>query len=366
MNFRWYETQMVRISRWKRICCLFGYSNFWFFVQLLALLTLLTSCGNPGVTENIPGNDSLPPDLATINATIDKDRNNPELYFRRAKYYFSQKNFENAISDMNIALKIDSTKPEYYIFLSDLHFTQNKTRDTRDMLWKAIRLDSGNSEALMKYSQLFYLLRKYDTAMFYVNRSLHYNRSNTVAHFQKGMILKEWGDTVKAISSFQDAVARDPANYDAYMQLGLLLGIKKNPLAAGYFDNALSIKPRSIEALYGKARFFHTMLEYEKALAIYDTLLQLEPQHQDATFNIGAIYYDQKKYDAALEKFDLTVKRDANFFRGYYGRGRCYEAKGEKKKAIEEYKKCLAIKPDYELAAIQLDLLENRTRKKTG
>lgn len=308
--------------------------------------------------------DSIPSDLASINALISQDRNNPELYYRRAKYHFSKKNFDDAISDMKIALRIDSTKSQYYIFLSDLYFTQNKTRDTRDMLRKAINLDTGNSEALMKYSQLFYLLRKYDTAMFYINRSLHHNRSSAVAHFQKAMILKEWGDTVKAISSFQDAVARDPAYYDAYMQLGILYGIKKNPLAEGYFDNALSIRPQSIEAMYGKAKFLHDMFIYDRALALYDSILQIEPHHQDATFNIGAIYYEQKKYDDAFEKFDMTIKRDANYFRGYYGRGRCYEIKGEKKKAIEEYKKCLSIKPDYDLAAIQIEMLEKRTGKK--
>lgn len=311
--------------------------------------------------ENDSSYDS---DLSAINASINEDRNNPELYYRRARYHFSKKNFDNAIADMKIALKVDSTKPEYYIFLSDLYFTQNKTRDTRDMLRKAIKLDTGNSEALMKYSQLFYLLRKYDTAIFYINRSLHHNRSSATAHFQKGMILKEWGDTVKAISSFQDAITFDPNYYDAYMQLGILYGIKKNPLAEGYFDNAISIKPRSIEAMYGKAKLLHDMLIYDRALALYDSILQIEPQHQDATFNMGAIYYEQKKYNDAFEKFNLTIKRDANYFRGYYGRGKCYEIRGEKTKAIEEYKKCLSIKPDYDLAAIQIDLLEAQIKKK--
>jgi len=345
----------------RKVCKLiFKFSN-WIIITLV-----ISSCGNgEDDKQNVSSNDSTPADIRAINKKINSDRNNSDLYFQRAKAYFTYKDFENAIGDMRITLKIDSTKSDYYIFLSDLYFTQNKTRDTRDMLRKAIALDSSNSQALMKYSQLFYLLRKYDTAVFFINRSLHYDNSNAVANFQKGMILKEWGDTAKALSSFQLAVEFNQNYYDAYMQLGILHSAKNNPLAIGYFDNALNIDSKSIEAHYGKGNFLQMAGDYENALKEYNLILAIFPEHQDATFNMGAIYYEQKKYDEAMQNFELTIKRDANFYRGYYGRGRCFEAKGEKQEAIGEYKKCLAIKPDYDLAAIQLDIIEKRAKKKT-
>ena len=340
--------------------CHFERSREIFLFTFCCLLStiFLFSCGNNNSEkQKLSSSDSLPPDLVSINQQIDKDRGNPELYFKRAKYFFSEKKFSDAIGDMNIVLKIDSAKPRYYIFLSDLYFTQNKTRDTRDKLRKAISLDTTNTEALMKYSQLFYLLRKYDTAMFYINRSLHYDKANAVANFQKGMILKEWGDTTKAISSFQDAVKIDQKYYDAYMQLGILFAAKKNHMALDYFNDALSIDPNSTETHYAKGKLLQDVGDYDNALAEYNTILQTSPDNQDATFNIGAIYYEQKKYDDAIEKFNLTIKRDENFFRGYYGRGRCYEAKKEKDKAIDDYKHCLALKPDFKLASIQMDII---------
>lgn len=322
---------------------------------------VITSCGNSeNQTQETTSNDSIPADIRAINEKINSDRNNADLYFQRAKSNFAYKNFETAIGDMKIALKIDSTKPNYYIFLSDLYFTQNKTKDTRDMLRKAISIDASNSEALMKYSQLFYLLRKYDTATFYINRSLYYDRANGVAHFQKGMILKEAGDTATAISCFQSAVELNQKYYEAYMQLGLLLSAKKSPLALGYFNNALDLDSKSIEAYYAKGSLLQNMGEYESALKQYNTILSLSPEHQDATFNIGTILFEQKKYDEAMKKFELTIKRDENFFRGYYGRGRIFEALGQKQKAIDDYKQCLAIQPDYELAALQLEIISQK------
>ena len=164
-----------------------------------------------------------------------------------------------------------------------------------------------------------------------------------------------------SISSFQDAVKLDQGYYDAYMQLGVILAAKKNHMALDYFNNALNIDPKSAEAHYAKGKLFQDVGDYENALAEYNTLLQTSPNNQDATFNVGAIYYEQKKYEVAIEKFNLTIQRDENFFRGYYGRGRCYEAKGDKIKAVEDYKRCLALKSDYNLAARQLDII---TRKK--
>ena len=327
----------------------------------LFFIGLISSCGN---SENqIPetsSNDSIPADIRAINEKINSDRNNADLYFQRAKSNFAYKNFETAIGDMQIALKIDSTKPNYYIFLSDLYFTQNKTKDTRDMLRKAISMDVSNTEALMKYSQLFYLLRKYDTATFYINRSLHYDRANAIAHFQKGMILKEAGDTATAISCFQSAVELNQKYYEAYMQLGMLLSAKRSPLALGYFNNALDIDSKSIEAYYAKGIFLQSVGDYESAMKEYNTILSISPEHQDATFNIGTILFEQKKYDEAIKKFELTIKRDENFFRGYYGRGRTFEALNQKQKAIDDYKHCLAIQPDYKLAALQLEIISQK------
>ncbi len=322
------------------------------------LSTLYFSCGNGSSDKDaVTSNDSTPSDIRAINEKINNDRNNADLYVERAKTHFAHKDFETAIGDMKIALNIDSSKAGYYIFLSDLYFTQNKTRDTRDMLRKAMKLDTSNAGAMMKYSQLFFLLRKYDTAIYFINRSLHFDRANAAANFQKGMILKETGDTVKSISSFQSALELDQNYFDAYMQLGILFSVKKNPLAIGYFDNTLKINPKSVEALYGKGKILQDLQDYDSALKTYEILLSVSPENQDAVFNAGAICYEQKKYDDAIRKFEAAIRRNENFYRGYYGRGRCYEALGEKQKAVDDYKHCLAIRPDYELAATQLDII---------
>ena len=340
-------------------------SSILFFISMLTSAAfILSSCSGGELKDT--GNlavDSIPTDIRSITEKIAADRNNADLYFQRAKAYFAHKQFEPAIADMQIALKIDSLRPAYHIYLSDLYFTQNLTKDTRDELRKAMALDSSNAEAMMKYSQLFYLVKKFDTATYYINRSLHFNPSSPSAHFQKGMILKEWGDTLKAISSFQSALEYDQQHYDAYMQLALLFSVKKNPVAMDYYNNAQRIDPKSTEAHYGKGLLLQQMGQYDAAMAEYNAILSLMPEDQNATYNIGTLLFEKQETEEALKKFNLTTERDQNYFRGYYGAGRCYEAMDDLQKAKEAYRKALSIQPDFDLAAIQLDRLERKGGK---
>ncbi|HEY4799090.1 MAG TPA: tetratricopeptide repeat protein, partial [Bacteroidia bacterium] len=274
----------------------------------LIVAFVFSSCGNKDLKkEKQVAGDTAYPEILALNKKIEADRNNSELYYQRAKARFFHRDFQNAIADMQIVLKIDSTKSAYYIFLSDLYLTQNKSKDTRQMLRKAIAVDSSNSEALMKYSELFYLMRKYDTAIFYVNRSLHFDRNNPLAHFQRGLILKEWGDTAKAIASFQLAVELNQKYFEAYMQLGIINTAIKNPLALEYFNTALSLDPKSVEARYAKGFYLQSAGELPKALEEYKAILDIYPDHKDARYNTGAILHEQKKYAEAIQQFETIL-----------------------------------------------------------
>ena len=55
----------------------------------LFCLPFLFSCGNGEQgREAALSNDSTPADIRAINEKINEDRNNPDLYFARAKAYF--------------------------------------------------------------------------------------------------------------------------------------------------------------------------------------------------------------------------------------------------------------------------------------
>jgi tetratricopeptide (TPR) repeat protein len=302
--------------------------------------------------------DSTPKDLIELNSLLLAEPNNSELYVKRAKYYFENKNFDAALTDMNKAINIDSTKTEYYITLSDIYFITNQSGKTKSTLEKAIKIDPKNTDALLKLAELYLYVQDNKKSIEYINMALRVNQYNAKAYFMKGMNYKELKDTSKAISSMQTAVEQDQQYYHAYIQLGILCATQKNALAIQYYKNAIKIQPNSSEAWYALGKFYQDMGDWKNAIATYSALLKNEPANKYAHYNLGAInLINLKRYDVAINHFTYSIKSDPKYVEAYYSRGVAYQLMGDSKTATLDYQACISIKPTYEPALIKLKQL---------
>jgi tetratricopeptide (TPR) repeat protein len=324
------------------------------------LLLSTPSCS--GDSEKIVEiNDTIPTDLKALNERIAKDSNKAELYYERAQYFFAQRQIDPAIYDIKKAIVLDSTKVKYHLAMGDYHFAINKTRVTIESLKRALRQEPENTEVLLKLGELFYIVQKYDTAIYYVNRSLGKENFNSKAHFQKGMILKESGDTVNAVLAFQTSVEQDPKNYNAYVQLGQLQAIRNNPLALDYLENAINLNPKGTEARYFRAMFYQNNKDYKRAKAEYEEILKNDSLNTYVWFNLGYIAFNaDKDYKAAQKYFDKSFNLNPNYADAVYMRGLCYESLGNKQLAAKDYNAAIIIRPDHDKAVEGLKRLKNK------
>jgi tetratricopeptide (TPR) repeat protein len=323
---------------------------------------LLTSCGGDGSKSQTAAADSAnaksPEALQKLNAQINQNPNDADLYHQRAKYYFFDKNFTAGLDDMNKVMSLDSSKAVYFLTLSDLYFVTNQTAKSKRALEKCIQLDNQNVEAILKLAELYLYVTKYDKSIEYINMALKINEHNAKAYFMKGMNYKELKDTMRAISSMQTAVEQDQQYYNAYIQLGLLHAAKRNVLAVDYYKNALRIQPASTEAWYDLAKFYQDVQEWKQAIEGYNKLLKIDPNYKNAHYNLGVIYLvGLKEYQLALNHFSDAIKIDTHYTEAYYGQGLCYQAMGDKKNAMLAFQTCLSINPQFELASIALKKL---------
>ena len=253
-----------------------------FFRLLFLLITIFgfLSCGNN--TQQVNNDDSTPKELKEINQKIIDNPNEAKNYVERAKYYFDKEKNKNAgIGDMERAVQIEPDNVEYILLLSDMYFAANKTRNTRDLLLRAISKDAKNTEAPLKLGELFYLVRNYDSAIIYFNKSIKINQDNPSAYYQKGMALKERGapgDTAQAVNNFQKAVEFNPNHYDAMLQLGEIYANIKDGLALEYYNSALKVRPNSTEVYYHIGMFYQTTGKADLAIQTYEAILCVLPQ----------------------------------------------------------------------------------------
>lgn len=338
-----------------------GMRSFYLLI-LIPAFVLLSGCGNSTQVNN---DDSTPKELRELNEKIIDDPNDAANYVARAKYYFDKEKNKNAgIGDMNKAVELEPDNVDYILLLSDMYFAVNKTRNTRDLLMRAISKDPQNTEAPLKLGELYYLVKSYDSAIIYFNKSIKINQDNPSAYYQKAMTLKERGvpgDTAQAVNNFQKTVELNPNHYDAVLQLGEIYASINDGLALEYYNTALKIKPNSTEVYYHVGMFYQNSGKTDLAIQTYNELLKMEPKHAYAMYNLGYIeLVIKEKPKDALSFFDRAMKADPEYADAVYMRGLCYEKMGDKKAAAADYNAALLLEPQHSLSIQALNRIKTK------
>ena len=304
-------------------------------------------------------NDSLLID--SLSELIRKNPRQSELYSQRAKLWLKTGNYGNSRNDFTTASQLDSLNPEYYTQLADLYLQKGKSEVTRTLLLKANRLIPGNVKVLYRLGNLYFYVKEYKQAGEYLDEAIKADPFFAQAHFTKALLLKEKGDTAKAVDNLQIAVEREPDYYDAYMQLGVLYAAKPDSIALAYYRNALRVIPDSYEALYGIAMFYQENGNPEKALETYRYLLD----HVDKS--LPAIYYNMgyiemeffEDFKRGIERYDSAIIIKPDYKEAFCNRAYCYKRLGNAAKARDDYHQALKIDGEFNPAIEGLKRIQN-------
>lgn len=334
-------------------------------IALIFISIIIVSCkqGTDSVAEDTKRTDSLlkiinSPDLAALNKKILDNPDDASLYNERAKIYLQFQQTEDAINDAKRAIRIDSTNAAFYLTEADIFFAANETRNAKDVLEKVVKQFPENTDGLLKLGELYFFVKQYENAFAKINQALKVNENLAKGYYLKGNIYKEIGDTAKAISSLETAIEQDNKNYGAFLDLGLIYGAKKNPLAFEYYNNAISLNPTNSEALYAKAKLFQDMGQIKDAVAGYNQILKTNPKHVFSMYNLGAIEFGiNKNPQKALEYFTNAINAEPKYAEAYFARGACYQEMKDNANASADYNMCLQLKPNYEPAVEGLNSL---------
>ena len=178
----------------------------------------------------------------------------------------------------------------------------------------------------------------------------------------KGTIYKENGELKKALSSFQTSVEVNPSFFDGYIALGLAYASTSNPLAVDYYNSAISLNPRSVEAKYNLAMYYQELfleepaarkIALEKSLALYETIIEIDSLNASAAFNQGFIYLEYLGgYSKAEYWFSQAIEALPYYHQAFYNRGLARESLDKNTDALEDYEMALKLQPDYTSAAL--------------
>jgi tetratricopeptide (TPR) repeat protein len=323
------------------------------FITLLVALFMITSCGGrQKVAENPKtGKDTINILIDELGRKIADHPSDADLLQQRSKYYLLDHQEKMAFSDITKAVSLAPKKASLYITLSDVYLGMGKPDNCNEALLKAISIEPANNPALVRLAKLSLIIKDYKATFDYVQKALAVEPHNPQAYFTRALALLEKGDTVMAVEDFKRTVDQEQGFYDAYVELGELYSMKKDPVAADYLKNAIRIRPDSKEALYMLGMFYQETGKYDAALDTYAKLSKIDTTFRDASYNSGYIYlvylHDFRK---AADFFTAALKRDPGYIDALYNRGYAYELGGESSKAYQDYKHVLVLRTNYQKA----------------
>ena len=264
-----------------------------------------------------------------------------------------------ALADINKALQLKDKEADYFVTLADIYLAINKVPGCLEALLKARELDLENNDALLKLGEVYLILKDYDNTFKYTGMALDNDRINPVAHFIRGYAYLELGDTSLAVKNFQAAADQDQDYYEAYVQLGILYSIVKDPLSIGYLQTATRIDPNRAEGWYLLGMAYQEQENVGKALDTYNKLLVIAPQYKEALYNIGYINLVYTgDYTTAIDYFTRAIAIDPKYTDAIFNRGYSYELSGDLGNARKDYQRSLEVTPNYDRAIDGLNRLD--------
>jgi tetratricopeptide (TPR) repeat protein len=290
--------------------------------------------------------------IAQITQKIKQTPTDAVLFKDRAVMYFTYHDIDNAIKDLETAIKLDSTNTDYLNLIADYWIIKGNSKPTKKYLDRSIAINPENTGTLIRLAKLYLYIEKHQEAFNYINEAIKINSGLAVPYFVKGLIYDDMADTLRAIKQYQTAIERNPDFYEVYILLGLKHAQLKDTLAVSYYKNAIRIKPKSVEAHYNLAMFFQENGYYDRAISEYDYILNnIDSVNYQAIYNKGYMYLEfSRNYDKALKLFTKAYQINQSSPNGIYNLGLAYEKIGNKEKAKEYYNKVLRILPSYQLA----------------
>ena len=333
------------------------YTNYLSQLLMLAIFTLLVSCGGTSKKGNQKANTvkdttALGKQIAEISLKIGEDPKNADLYNQRAKLHLQRKDVGNALIDMNQALSIDTTKADYFLTLADAHFAASKVAKSKSALEKCLSLDPKNKDAHQKLAELYFYATQYKEALAQIDEVIKIDINSSPAYFFRGMCYRDMGDTAKAISSFQTATEQNPKDFNSYLQIAMMYHAKQNELAIQYYDAALRANPKVADIYYDRGLFYQDIAgDFDKAIQDYTSCLEINPKDLRAHFALGFVHYEYLKiYDVAIKHYTDALNIDPNYAEASFNRGLCYEALGNVAAAATDYNQALSVRKDYKAA----------------
>jgi tetratricopeptide (TPR) repeat protein len=144
------------------------------------------------------------------------------------------------------------------------------------------------------------------------------------------------------------ALKANPSSAEAYLALGSTLqALGEDEAAAKAYDEAVSLNPLLPAALYGKGVLSARKQRWSDAEGFFRRAVAASDRFVPARVELAEMLLRTGDFSGAAQQLNAALLLDADNPGAHYGLGLVHLQKGEIGAATEEFRKTLALRPDY-------------------
>ncbi len=262
--------------------------------------------------------------VVTLLFSCTTDRKKAYEHYLKAKELVKQGDIKNAFAEIDNAIALDSTNLDFQIVKAQINYEADNYEEAisilKGLLSKNFKADTVN----------------YRIGAYYFEHGMHFYRQNEITKANEAF--------EKATIYYNYAINKNIKYYNAYVEKQRALhNLKRYDEALVVINTALKLFPDEI-ILIG-TRGIEKIYLGDLTGALTDLNQAIESDKLDSTkiatayrFR-GNLYIEKDNFDQAIMDYTRAIEYDPKDELALYNRALCYQEKGLKDKACEDFRK---------------------------
>jgi len=195
--------------------------------------------------------------------------------------------------------------------------------------------------------------------------ALELDPSSARAYFLRGKVAMERGNAAEAGVAWEKAVALDPLNFAAQLELGLFYEASGD-LERAYAHLQYADRKEATQALWQRVWPYFNTDNAPAGFAALGLIIRIDPNDANARFVLAERLRVDKQYEQALAAYQEAQRVAPADVRFYIGRAQVYADQGQGDPAIADLEEAVRVAPRSAEAWFYLGLYRWRFRRDAG
>jgi tetratricopeptide (TPR) repeat protein len=284
--------------------------------------------------------------VVSLDAALKDSPNDPNLLHLRGVSLFRLNRLEEAERALTHVVRLVPDFAQVHENLAELRLHQGKVEEAIQSLRAAVRHDPSRTQAQQKLSELLALVGRGQEADETFRQMLDNDPGRK--KLAEALELGRKGDDAGAERIYRDALRQDPDDVDALRLIGALCARQERfNDAEAFFRRAVGLAPDFWKAWVNLGSACNEQQKFADADRAYLQALALRPGSVHTLEKLGANSLNDGRLDDAIAWLHRALAIDHAHFPSLLCLGHALKTVGRQQEAVEAYRNCARVKPDF-------------------